>query len=529
MSDAPTTPDALFAGRFELLRPIGQGSFGAVFEALDRASGERIALKRLTSVDPAAIYRFKREFRLLADLHHPNVVRLRELLVDEGRWFLTMDLVPGTDLRSWLRGALADPSVALPSVEETRLTSLADSREPSRAPPSPSPPPRVQITLAPHEIRPVFEQLAMGVAALHDAGWLHRDLKPSNAVLTPDGRVVIVDFGLVARARHATVDSLEDGVVGTPGYMSPEQTRGAQATTASDWYAFGAMLYEALTGGGVFRGNAFHVMHRKCTEDAPDPRAERPDLPDDLVELALALLAREPSARPAAAGVLRALGVQATVSAPPDEPPLVLRDRELAALRDAKARARSGVVMVRVEGAAGVGLTSLARRFAGELRAEGVAVFESRCHPRVAAPFQALDPVTDALARRARELDAPTFTALARYFPSFGRRVRGTTIKPTNDPARDRDEAFAAWRRALARATELGGALLIDDAHWGDADSAVLLAAALGSAAAPSVLVVLLHRDDAPAGPFLSTLFDATARRILPAPTVIALSPRQSA
>jgi hypothetical protein len=530
MSDAPNAPHALIMERFELLRPLGQGAFGAVFEALDRTTTERVALKRLTSVDPAAIYRFKREFRMLADLRHPNVVRLRELLVDDGRWFLTMDLVPGVDLRTWLRGALRDNTTSAAPAEETMLASHADSRAPAPPPSAPTAAPRVQITFAPEEIRPVFEQLAQGIAALHEAGWLHRDLKPSNVVVTPRGDAVIVDFGLVARARHATVDSLEDGVVGTPGYMSPEQTRGEQATTASDWYAFGAMLYEALTGAGPFRGSAFHVMHRKCTEDAPDPRLARPDapalrdLPDDLVDLALRLLAREPAARPVSADVLRALGVPPSAVTTAAAAPLVGRETELAALHAALTRTHSGAVFVRVTGPAGVGRTALAQRFASELRGAGHRVFEARCHPRAAVPFQALDPVTDALARGARSLDARTFTALARVFPSFGRRLRGAELPAMVDAAQARDEAFVAWRRALGQASAGGATVILDDAHWGDADSAVLLAAALGGDQAPRPLVVLLHRDDLPPGPFLSTLGDAWNRGILAAATVIPLS-----
>jgi serine/threonine protein kinase len=164
MSDAPSTPHALIMERFELLRPLGQGAFGAVFETLDRSTRERVALKRLTTVDPSAVYRFKREFRMLADLRHPNVVRLRELLVDDGRWFLTMDLVPGVDLRTWLRGALRDNTTSAAPAEETLLASHADSRAPA-PPPSAAPPlPRVQITLSPEESRPVFEQLAQGAA-----------------------------------------------------------------------------------------------------------------------------------------------------------------------------------------------------------------------------------------------------------------------------------------------------------------------------------------------------------------------------
>ncbi|MFO0627968.1 MAG: serine/threonine-protein kinase [Polyangiales bacterium] len=534
MSDPPANPNALIAERFELLRPLGQGAFGAVFEAFDRVTRERVALKRLTTVDPAAVYRFKREFRMLADLRHPNVVRLRELLVDDGRWFLTMDLVPGVDLRTWLRGALRDNTTSAVPAEETMLASLADSRAAAPPPSAPPPAPRVQITLAPEEIRPVFEQLAQGIAALHEAGWLHRDLKPSNVVVTPRGDAVIVDFGLVARARHATVDSLEDGVVGTPGYMSPEQTRGEQATTASDWYAFGAMLYEALTGGGPFRGSAFQVMHRKCTEDAPDPRRARPDapalddLPDDLVDLALMLLAREPTSRPGASDVLRALGVQPAAAVSTVVTPLVGREAELAALHAAAMRPRDVAAFVRVTGPAGVGRSALAQRFAAELRGAGHKVFETRCHPRAAVPFQALDPITDALARRARDLDARTFTALARVFPSFGRRLRGAELPAMLDAAQARDEAFVAWRRALAQASTGGATLLVDDAHWGDVDSALLLAAALSGDHGPRPLVVLLHRSDAPPGPFLSTLGDAWTRGILATPAVLTLTPAQS-
>jgi len=226
--------------RYELLRPLGEGGAGTVYAALDRETGARLALKTLTRMTPLSVLRFKREFRALADIRHHNLVRLYELEhAVAGGWFLTMELVDGVPL--------------LHGVDD----SADDSPEANRA--------REQA------IFERFHQLAQGVQAIHQAGMLHCDLKPSNVILEHGGRVVVLDFGLVREQGTSTAELSAHGTAaGTPAYMPPEQARGEALSAASDWYAFGAMLYEALSGFLPIEGRtAIQLIQRKLHEDAP--------------------------------------------------------------------------------------------------------------------------------------------------------------------------------------------------------------------------------------------------------------------
>ena len=183
--------------RYEIVRRIGEGGMGAVYEAFDRDRRQRVALKTLLRFSPAALYRFKQEFRTLADVHHPNLVHLYELVVSEtAPVFFTMELVPGDGL-----------SHARPAGRHRALVGSADRvgqdahageaapRWPDRAARRPSPP---SGSLPPHldRLRAALVQLVEGVQALHGAGKLHRDIKPSNVQVTPAGRVVLLDFGV---------------------------------------------------------------------------------------------------------------------------------------------------------------------------------------------------------------------------------------------------------------------------------------------------------------------------------------------
>jgi serine/threonine protein kinase len=198
----------LIDGRIIVKRQIGSGGMGVVYEAADLKLSARVALKVLSEVNPAGIYRLKQEFRALADVSHPYLVGPHELFLDKGKWFFTMDLVEGTNLIEYL-------GPAAPTAE----------------------------------LQHVFLQLASGIEAIHEAGKLHRDLKPNNVLITPKGVVKILDFGLVSDQEVGGVGQtvVEEGISGTPTYMSPEQAATTPAVPASDWYAFGAMLFEALT------------------------------------------------------------------------------------------------------------------------------------------------------------------------------------------------------------------------------------------------------------------------------------------
>ena len=171
-STQPASPDT----RYELLRPLGEGATGVVYLARDRESGEEVALKKLVRLDARSVARFKREFRSLADLHHPNLIKLYDLQHASDGWFLTMELVDGSDLRRGLILA-QEPGITLDGLQSLR----AAAPDPARIP----------------GIAQAFAHLADGIRAIHRAGMLHRDLKPSNVMITKDGRVVVLDFGLV--------------------------------------------------------------------------------------------------------------------------------------------------------------------------------------------------------------------------------------------------------------------------------------------------------------------------------------------
>ncbi len=151
-------------------------------------------------------------------------------------------------------------------------------------------------------LRGALRQLVAGVAAVHAAGLVHRDLRPANVRVTREQRVVILDFGL---ATHAGTSGAGGGeLVGTPAYMAPEQWESATSGPPSDWYAVGVMLFEALTGGAPFTGNAHEVFVRKRTVGAPHPGLLVRGVPTDLDELCAALLRTSPGARPDAAQIL---------------------------------------------------------------------------------------------------------------------------------------------------------------------------------------------------------------------------------
>ncbi|MCB1058080.1 MAG: serine/threonine protein kinase, partial [Acidobacteria bacterium] len=239
--------------RFRVQRKLGSGTTGAVYEVYDRQRQSIVALKVLRQVDPAALYRFKQEFRALADVSHRNLVQLYELLSDGEHWFFTMELVRGRTWTEYLRGT--DPTGESPSDDRTpTLIRLEDSGEIT---PESTLSPEEELAqevgesglpCPPEQLRDALRQLAHGLDALHGAGKLHRDLKPSNVLVRRDGRLVLLDLGLVRDLVSQRIyESLNDDIVGTPAFMSPEQAAGLRVDEASDWYSVGVMLYEILT------------------------------------------------------------------------------------------------------------------------------------------------------------------------------------------------------------------------------------------------------------------------------------------
>jgi len=191
-----STPPRFGAGsRFSIRRFIGEGAFGVVYEAYDSHRQGLVALKTLRHLTPESLYRLKREFRSLADLRHVNLVEFHELLLMEDTWFITMELVDGVDFLRWVRPASTE------TIDAGTATHTADA--PLTGQTEPDPPrktPRDAATasaIQTDRLRDALRQLCVGVSAVHSTGRLHRDLKPQNVLVTREGRVVILDFGLI--------------------------------------------------------------------------------------------------------------------------------------------------------------------------------------------------------------------------------------------------------------------------------------------------------------------------------------------
>lgn len=541
--DSNSTVDDEFpgTGRFEVRRRIGAGGMGVVYEAVDVERGERLALKTLRRADSSQLYRLKQEFRALTDLIHPNLVRLHELVSQNDRWFFTMELVDGVDLLQYVRvgpgrseltaanlGAF-DLDTTLPGRDSQTvgfggLTQHAEGdrcNEPTSATDrngmlSQSPLTAPQLL----RLRGALRQLCEGVEALHSVGILHRDIKPSNVLVTRDERVVLLDFGLAFDTKRRGQDvSVDQGVVGTVVYMSPEQGARGELSPASDWYSVGVVLFEALTGRRPFVGEALQILLDKQQFEPPEPRELVPGVPEDLNVLCRQLLLRDPEKRPSGKEILRRLGVEAAedrrpISSRPSssgESPFVGREQHLKELFDAYRHVRDGsTLVVNIQGRSGVGTSALIQRFLREIAAsENLAVLSGRCYERESVPYKAVDSLIDALCRFLLRLDRSEadaimprdVLALARVFPVL-RRVETVAMAPRRrmempNQQELRLRAFRALRELLSRLGDrMTLVLAIDDLQWGDQDSMALLTDLLRPPDPPVLLLLLSFRTD---------------------------------
>ena len=533
-------PEAPVSERFAVRRRLGEGGFGVVYEAWDSKLEAPVAVKLLRRVENTALLRFKSEFRSLADVLHPNLVRLGELVSTGSTWFFTMELIDGSDILSFIElpdaGRDHEAILDSPTVGPESLTIDTPASGPPPAGLETSEAAAVGLRteqLPPRanpfdeaRLRDAFGQLAEGVSALHGFGLLHRDLKPSNVLVARDGRVVVLDFGLVA---HLGEEDLTESVhiVGTPAYMSPEQGMGREVGPASDWYSVGVMLYEALTGSPLFRGSLPQIL-RDRQSPVPRPRDLVPGVPEDLDALCRDLLQIDPAARPSgpevAARLQRPLkALAAEPAAPVRDDRFVGRELELGVLADALDRVRDGrAATVFVSGASGMGKTALVRCFLDRLRAadSDALVLNGRCYQRENVPYKALDSLVDELSRRLgrmKALEAAQYMprdrhALARLFPvlgGIGETGPGRRREPEIPDAIElRRRAFAALRELLGRlADNTTVVLFIDDLQWGDVDSAALLREITRPPdPPPMLLLVCFRKEEAERSPLLKVL-----------------------
>jgi serine/threonine protein kinase len=542
--------------RFKIRRKLGSGGMGVVYEAFDRRMNIPVALKTLLRLDPAALYRFKNEFRALADVTHQNLVLLYDLVAEENIWFFTMELVEGVNYLDYLRrGSKRITIDSLPTstvsplnlctdAESDRTVDLAEMLATDTQGAATTRSRSFDFSVPLDRLRSSLRQLAQGVHALHQIGKLHRDLKPSNVLVTPEGRVVILDFGLIT---ELTPDwhSHSLNIVGTPVYMSPEQGAGKRITEASDWYSFGVILYEAITGQHPFTGHILEILMKKQRFEPRPPSDLVSGVPEDLDSLCRKLLRRDPEARPSGHDVLKLLQATETdisISNPPMassqgvmETPFVGREQQLAALEDAYSATKGGeAVSVYIYGVSGMGKTALARHFLERLRLrEQVVVLTGRCYEQESVPYKAMDGIIDSLSRyltslpkaKADALMPRDILALSRLFPVL-LRVESVMEAPHReqdipDPLVLRRRAFAVLRDLLARISDRHHLVLyIDDLQWADADSIALIEDLLRPPDPPPLLLLVSFRsEEIESKPFLKQLLkqaDGHTRRGLP-------------
>ena len=261
---------ARVVGRYELVRPLGHGAMATVDLARDVELDRPVALKRLAenlARDEDLRRRFLREARLAARLAHPNVVRVFDVGEEDGRPFIAMEYVEGETL-----AALVARRGPLPAAEAASLGM----------------------------------QMCAGLAAAHSAGLVHRDVKPQNLLLGTDGLLKLGDFG-IAVGHDGTRLTLAGTVLGTAGYLAPEQARGEQVTAAADIYAVGAVLYELLTGEPTRSAASLTDLGAEDGFQPPDVAGRLPRAPAELVAAVTACLSARPEDRPPSAAALARL------------------------------------------------------------------------------------------------------------------------------------------------------------------------------------------------------------------------------
>jgi Nif-specific regulatory protein len=481
--------DALINQRYLLVRPLGEGGMGEVYLVRDRVQGDRpLALKILRrDFDPGAVDRFKEEFRSTSRLRHPNLAEVYDFgeIAGDGRLFLTMEYVEGRDLQALDWSALA----------------------------------------------PRFDDLAVqclrALDYIHLRGLLHNDIKPQNILVRPPFQVKLLDFGLA----RSVGDPTRPEPSGTLHYLAPERLQGRAPDGRSDLYSLGVVLYERLCGALPFQGkDAGQVIGAILAGKPRAPRAQNPAAPERLERFVMALIARDPAARPASAGAaLELLNRGSEAPASLDTPEtyaslvgsgrFVGRDGDLASLFDLAAAVvldpsiddgRPRVVLI--DGPSGIGKSRLLREMKNRLQLAGIRTLTGRCYEDGGVPFQPFVEILRQLPGRA-DLPPEMRAALDQVLPAEAGAgsSTGSGAAAAGDLSAERADKSTFLAALAATLDRLGGdrpgVLVLEDLHWGDGPGVELLEHLLLRPRRAPWLFVGSVRDDeaekAPIGDFV--------------------------
>jgi tRNA A-37 threonylcarbamoyl transferase component Bud32/tetratricopeptide (TPR) repeat protein len=471
-------------GKYQITTELGRGGMGVVYEGRDLKLGRSVALKFLderTIHDRTAVERFFREARAASALNHPNIVTVFDIGEGEFGWFIAMELIQGRTLRSFTGEGL--------SIER-----IAD----------------------------VGVQVAKALSIAHAAGIVHRDIKPENIMVREDGYVKVLDFGL-AHLAPESVDGLEretelatrpGSLLGTLGYMSPEQGRGETITAATDVFSLGIVLYELATGRHPFQADSqVGMLHGILSQSPIPPARAKLGIPSTLDALVMKMLEKNPQRRPTSIEVAVALSDSALKSATARPQAgliaarrrVVGRSQQLAELGNSFEAAAAGRgLTICIAGEPGIGKTTLVEDFFSDLDAQDRAcsIARGRCSERLAGT-EAYLPVLEALESL---LDGPLAESVANAMKLMAPTWYVQVVPHSReDPslARVVDEAKGASQERLKR--EMVALLLeisrirpliffCDDLHWADLSTVDLLSYIGSRVGSMRLLLVCTYR-----------------------------------